>query len=115
VSEGASVVDPFVRGNPFFLEKYCSEMCRQTAWQSYHACLCGADFVSDEKRVHPLHHLYNLCVESNRSNPLFIARIFAVVFQRVTSEGRTPEGKQKREEEVLLVLMLCFCRGVSRL
>ncbi len=46
---------------------------------------------SDEKRVHPLHHLYNLCVESGRSNPLMIARIFAIVFQRVAMDGRKPE------------------------
>jgi hypothetical protein len=90
VTDASKVKDPFLRGNPFFLEKYCSELCREAAWRSYHACLCGAGFVSDEKRVHPLHHLYNLCVESGRSNPLMIARIFAMVFQRVTMEGRTP-------------------------
>ncbi len=43
--------DPFLRGNPFFLEKYCGEACREAAREQYHAVLCGAAFVSDEKRV----------------------------------------------------------------
>lgn len=85
------VKDPFLVGNPFFLEKYCSAQCREQAERQYHMCMCGAAFVSDEKRVHPLHHLYNLCVESGRSNPLMIARIFATVFQRVVSGSMTPQ------------------------
>lgn len=90
VTDPALVKDPFVRGNPFFLEKYCGSACRDEAWRQYHGCLCGASFLSDEKRVHPLHHLYNVCVESRRSNPLMICRIFGVVFQRIVAGGQTP-------------------------
>lgn len=41
--------------------------------------------------MHPLHHLYNLCVESQRSNPLMICRIFAMVFQKIVSGRQSPE------------------------
>lgn len=76
ISDASAVRDPFVTGNPFFLERYCSAECKGKALAMWHRCLCGAKFVSDEQRVHPLHHLYNLCVETRRSNPLMIARIY---------------------------------------
>jgi len=41
--------------------------------------------------VHPLHHLYGLCVESKRSNPLMICRMFAIIFQKIISGQKTPE------------------------
>lgn len=47
--------------------------------------------MSDAQRVHPLHHLYNLCVTTGRTNPLMIARIYAMVFQRIMEHGQTPE------------------------
>lgn len=50
VMDASKVKDPFLRGNPFFLEKYCSELCREGAWHSYHACLCGASFVRLKKK-----------------------------------------------------------------
>lgn len=57
IKDASAVRDPFVTGNPFFLERYCSKQCKEKAFQSWHRCLCGANFVSDETRVHPLHHL----------------------------------------------------------
>lgn len=82
--------DAFVAGNPFFLEKYCSEACRDRADKLWHRVLCGAHFVSDAKRVHPLHHLYSLCVELQRSNPLLICRIFAMILLRIVN-GADPD------------------------
>lgn len=85
------VRDAFLRGNPFFLERYCSEECRDAAALEYHLPLCGADFVSDESRVHPMHHLYNLCKETGSTRPLLVARMFAMVCQRVVVRNMTPE------------------------
>ena len=85
------ISDPFLRGNPFFLARYCSETCREAAEESYHLVLCGADFISSDARVHPLHHLYNLCTELQSSVPFFVARIFAVICQRIVGLQMSPE------------------------
>lgn len=37
--------DPYVTGNPFYLERYCGEACRARAYAQWHRCLCGAKFV----------------------------------------------------------------------
>lgn len=34
VQDAAAVADPFVAGNPFFLERYCTEECRDAAFKA---------------------------------------------------------------------------------
>lgn len=41
--------------------------------------------------MHPLHHLYNLCVTTGRTNPLMIARIYGMVFQRIMEHDVTAD------------------------
>ena len=67
----------------FLCEKYCSEKCREEAWNRFHKVLCMRDFVSSKEAVHPIIHLFHFCEEEKRTNPLFIARIFADVKTKV--------------------------------
>lgn len=43
--------DPYLTGNPFFLERYCSVPCKERAFALWHRCLCGAKFVRYVKFV----------------------------------------------------------------
>ena len=67
------------------LEKYCSKECKEEAWEKYHKILCMRDFISTKEAVHPLIHLYHLCKTTKRTNPIFIAKIFANVKLRIDS------------------------------
>lgn len=68
-------------------EHYCSEECRKVAWAHFHKSLCvGQDPSAD----HPMLKLEALASECERTNPLMIARIFAMIVQRVQATNEDP-------------------------
>ncbi|KJE92047.1 hypothetical protein CAOG_08663 [Capsaspora owczarzaki ATCC 30864] len=79
-------------GTPSFLscekcfvpyEQYCSAKCRTQAWDDYHSVFCAKD--RELAKIHPITELYALCRKHNRTNPLIIARAFAMSLTGVTS------------------------------
>jgi len=68
-------------------EYYCSEDCRKVAWAHFHKLLCVGPNPSSD---HPMLKLEALASECKRTNPLMIARIFAMVVQRVQTTDEDP-------------------------
>jgi len=61
-------------------EHYCSEECRERAWEAFHESLCPG---KDKSIEEPLLNLISHCKKTNKSNPLMINRIFASVAQKI--------------------------------
>ena len=57
-------------------EIYCSEECRQRAWDEFHQVLCPG---TNPALAAPLQSLAAFCRDTRRSNPLMVTRIFASV------------------------------------
>eukprot|EP01112_Ceratiomyxa_fruticulosa_P004344 TRINITY_DN1485_c0_g1_i3.p1 TRINITY_DN1485_c0_g1~~TRINITY_DN1485_c0_g1_i3.p1 ORF type:complete len:516 (+),score=55.60 TRINITY_DN1485_c0_g1_i3:279-1826(+) len=68
--------------NKPWCELYCSEECKKRAWEDYHRVLCGSD---------QLQRIYEICRKMERSNPLLITRMFAIVTQKILFEKQTYE------------------------
>eukprot|EP01102_Stenamoeba_stenopodia_P001695 TRINITY_DN1153_c0_g1_i1.p1 TRINITY_DN1153_c0_g1~~TRINITY_DN1153_c0_g1_i1.p1 ORF type:complete len:468 (-),score=96.04 TRINITY_DN1153_c0_g1_i1:905-2263(-) len=67
-------------------EVYCSERCRDQAWDTYHRLLCPTD--RTEEVTNALVELRNIATQSARTNPIVIARAFATTIQSLESETK---------------------------
>lgn len=86
-------------------EKYCSEVCRGTAFQRYHNLLCAkAPFWSAAHAAdpipHPIEMITSMCLEGQPAfiNPLLIARIFSSIVNHIASEKATSNAVQEALE-----------------
>eukprot|EP01080_Neovahlkampfia_damariscottae_P006622 gene6622-10788_t len=61
------------------LEKYCSESCQKTAWSNYHRLLCPKGYSEQEE----INKLKQLAIKLNRTNPLLISKMFAMMAERM--------------------------------
>jgi hypothetical protein len=59
-------------------EMYCSDECKQAAARNFHEALCPGANADDR---HPLRQLERLCKQTERTNPLVIARIYGSILQ----------------------------------
>jgi tetratricopeptide (TPR) repeat protein len=69
-------------------EFYCSKTCKQKAWSSYHQLLCPGYDYKTKQNVKTAGHeslkaLFKLCSDQNKSHPLFIVRMLAIVLSQM--------------------------------
>jgi hypothetical protein len=86
----------FVECDHCHKEMYCCDTCKETAWKEYHELLCPRDF-KHETEIHSYEILQRLSQVQNRTNPLLIARMLALVVQQVRTYS-----KDQKDSSVLL-------------
>lgn len=70
-------------------ETYCSDECCNEAWNKYHRILCIGP-VSTHETEQPLQILQLLAEDTRRTNPLLIARMFAMVLIAAMEDDKDP-------------------------
>ena len=61
------------------LELYCSEKCKNESWKKYHQYLCNRGKIENEEMI----KLKKIAFKLNRTNPLLISRMFAMMAGRM--------------------------------